>query len=61
MVQLVPLLLRRRPPHQALQELAGEVASREPEGERQGSHEDILYFRPTDEPDAPRASYIDRL
>jgi uncharacterized OB-fold protein len=32
-----------------------------PDGERQGSHEDILYFRPTGEPDAPRASYIDRL
>jgi uncharacterized OB-fold protein len=32
-----------------------------PDGEREGSHEDILYFRPTDEPDAPRAAYIDRL
>ncbi|HWP65903.1 MAG TPA: Zn-ribbon domain-containing OB-fold protein [Candidatus Limnocylindria bacterium] len=32
-----------------------------PDGERQGSHEDILYFRPTGEPDAPRESYIDRL
>jgi hypothetical protein len=32
-----------------------------PDGEREGSHEDILYFRPTGEPDAPRASYIDRL
>ena len=32
-----------------------------PDGEREGSHEDILYFRPMGEPDAPRESYIDRL
>jgi uncharacterized OB-fold protein len=32
-----------------------------PDGERQGDHEDILYFRPTGEPDAPQASYINRL
>jgi uncharacterized OB-fold protein len=32
-----------------------------PDGERTGSHEDILYFRPTGEPDAPLASFIDRL
>jgi hypothetical protein len=32
-----------------------------PDGERQGSHEDILYFRPTGEPDAPLASFINRL
>ena len=32
-----------------------------PDGERQGDHEDILYFRPTGEPDAPAASYINRL
>ncbi len=32
-----------------------------PDGERQGDHEDILYFRPTGEPDAPRESYINRL
>ena len=32
-----------------------------PDGERQGDHEDILYFRPTGEPDAPPASYINRL
>jgi uncharacterized OB-fold protein len=32
-----------------------------PDGEREGSHEDILYFRPTGEPDAPQASYINRL
>jgi uncharacterized OB-fold protein len=32
-----------------------------PDGERQGSHEDILYFRPTGEPDAPPESYIHRL
>jgi uncharacterized protein len=32
-----------------------------PDGERQGDHEDILYFRPTGEPDAPIASFIDRL
>jgi uncharacterized OB-fold protein len=31
------------------------------DGERQGDHEDILYFRPTGEPDAPQASYINRL
>ena len=28
-----------------------------PDGERQGDHEDILYFRPTGEPDAPIESY----
>ena len=32
-----------------------------PDGERQGDHEDILYFRPTGEPDAPLESYINRL
>jgi uncharacterized OB-fold protein len=32
-----------------------------PDGEREGSHEDIIYFRPTGEPDAPRESYINRL
>ena len=32
-----------------------------PDGEREGSHEDIHYFRPTGEPDAPQASYINRL
>lgn len=32
-----------------------------PDNERQGDHEDILYFRPTGEPDAPRESYINRL
>ncbi len=32
-----------------------------PDGEREGSHEDILYFRPTGEPDAPKDSYIHRL
>jgi hypothetical protein len=32
-----------------------------PDGERQGSHEDILYFRPTGEPDAPLASFAHRL
>jgi uncharacterized OB-fold protein len=32
-----------------------------PDGERQGSWEDILYFRPTGEPDAPQDSYINRL
>jgi uncharacterized OB-fold protein len=32
-----------------------------PDGERQGSHEDILHFRPTGEPDAPLASFIHRL
>lgn len=32
-----------------------------PDAEREGSHEDIVYFRPSGEPDAPRESYIDRL
>ena len=32
-----------------------------PDGERQGNHEDILHFRPTGEPDAPMASFINRL
>ena len=32
-----------------------------PDGERDGSHEDIQYFRPTGEPDAPQEFYIDRL
>ncbi|HUI24745.1 MAG TPA: Zn-ribbon domain-containing OB-fold protein [Candidatus Kryptonia bacterium] len=32
-----------------------------PDGERHGDHEDILYFRPTGEPDAPSESYINRL
>jgi hypothetical protein len=32
-----------------------------PDGERQGDHEDIQYFRPTGEPDAPRESFINRL
>ena len=32
-----------------------------PDGERHGDYEDIQYFRPTGEPDAPQASYINRL
>jgi len=32
-----------------------------PDGERQGDHEDIRYFRPTGEPDAPIESFINRL
>jgi uncharacterized OB-fold protein len=32
-----------------------------PDGEREGSHDDILYFRPTGEPDAPQEFYINRL
>jgi len=32
-----------------------------PDGERQGDHEDILHWRPTGEPDAPRESFIHRL
>jgi hypothetical protein len=32
-----------------------------PDGERQGDHEDIQYFRPTGEPDAPRESFLHRL
>ena len=31
------------------------------DGERRGDHDDIQYFRPTGEPDAPRESYINRL
>ena len=32
-----------------------------PDGEREGAFEDLLYFRPTGEPDAPQESYIHRL
>lgn len=32
-----------------------------PDGERQGDHEDIQYFKPTGEPDAPLDSFIHRL
>jgi uncharacterized OB-fold protein len=32
-----------------------------PDGERQGDHEDIMYFRPTGEPDAAFESFIHRL
>jgi uncharacterized OB-fold protein len=32
-----------------------------PDGEREGKHEDIQYFRPTGEPDEPLASFINRL
>ena len=32
-----------------------------PDGERQGDYEDILYFRPTGEPDAPMESFVHRL
>jgi len=32
-----------------------------PDGERTGSFDDVLYFRPTGEPDAPPSSYINRL
>ena len=32
-----------------------------PDGERHGDHEDIKYFRPTGEPDAPEEAYINRL
>jgi uncharacterized OB-fold protein len=32
-----------------------------PDGERQGDHEDIQYFKPTGEPDAPMASFMHRL
>lgn len=32
-----------------------------PDGERHGDHEDIMYFRPTGEPDVPPESYIHRL
>ncbi len=32
-----------------------------PDGERHGDHEDIQYFRPTGEPDAPPETYLHRL
>jgi uncharacterized OB-fold protein len=32
-----------------------------PDGAREGSHEDILYFRPTGEPDAAPETYMHRL
>jgi len=32
-----------------------------PDGERRGDHEDIAYFRPTGEPDAPLESVLRRL
>jgi uncharacterized OB-fold protein len=32
-----------------------------PDGERHGDHEDIQYFRPTGEPDAPRELFLHRL
>ena len=32
-----------------------------PDGERTGSFDDVLYFKPTGEADAPPASYINRL
>lgn len=32
-----------------------------PDGERQGDHTDILYFRPTGEPDVPEEQFINRL
>ena len=32
-----------------------------PDGEREGSHEDIQYFRPTGEPDMPLEKVINRL
>lgn len=32
-----------------------------PDGERRGDHEDILYFRPTGEPDEPFESFAHRL
>jgi uncharacterized OB-fold protein len=32
-----------------------------PDGEREGAFEDLLYFRPTGEPDAPQESFIHRL
>ena len=32
-----------------------------PDGERTGSFDDVLYFKPTGEPDAPPEAYINRL
>ena len=32
-----------------------------PDGERTGDHDDILYFRPSGEPDAPPEAFINRL
>lgn len=36
-------------------------AAWKPDGERAGSHEDILHFRPTGEPDMPLDAFINRL
>jgi hypothetical protein len=32
-----------------------------PDGERTGSFDDVLYFKPTSEPDAKPESYLNRL
>jgi hypothetical protein len=32
-----------------------------PDGERTGSFDDVLYFRPTGEPDAKPETYLNRL
>ena len=53
-------LIQECPPDQVRMGMRVEAVWK-PEGERQGDHEDIRYFRPTGEPDAPLASFINRL
>ncbi len=53
-------LIQECPPDQMRMGMRVEAVWK-PDGERQGDHEDIRYFRPTGEPDAPLASFINRL
>lgn len=53
-------LIQECPPGEARMGMRVEAVWK-PDGERTGDHTDIQYFRPTGEPDAPRASFINRL
>ena len=53
-------LVQECPPDQVRMGMRVEAVWK-PDGERQGDHEDIQYFRPTGEPDEPAASYLHRL
>ena len=53
-------LIQECPPDQVRMGMRVEAVWK-PDGERQGDHEDILYFRPTGEPDAPFESFSHRL
>jgi len=53
-------LIQECPPEQVRMGMRVEAVWK-PDGERQGDHEDIRYWRPTGEPDAPLASFIHRL